>query len=640
METVRTFRVLRRRWKLIILLALVGLLLGSLAAVRTADDDGVDAVVEPVYYDVRHTLIVSDETDFGVNLEQAAFFTTIGAIPDNVAVELGGDADELAARVQTITDPSLRTLVISAVAETPDEATTLTNAFAETLLEFLRQEGLENYNAQLADAENAVTELSDAVGSLDDRIEALEERIRSVDDQIAGVDSDGDGEPEPPDDADPLIEQRDDLTAELGLLEIERNSTLAGLQVAVEARDALLEQGPPPAPLTSLDITDPDRVSQREFNQRIAAGREGQANYRAGVASIPAGGGGSSLSSSVLDNPIALIIGGLVGGLFIGLIGAIVWSRLDHRILDKEEAEQYFGLPVIAEIPKLRNREKKNPVVMSRDEPMSHIAEAYRSLRSSLIYARDFGDATGDAGATEASTSGTVVMVTSPGASEGKTSTVANLANVLAEEEYTVLAVNCDFRRPRLAFFLDGDHEPRRLSKTSIDGVRMINHVTAEGSEAHPTDVIRSQKRVIGQAKERFDVVLLDTAPLLATNDANEILPSADLVVIVAQVGRTTKEGAEATRELLERRRAPVAGVVLIGSDSANRSPGYYYYYSDRKGSRFRSRFWRTKTRSRRDARYYDQRRRDSAAARDQGVAEGRIHHDVADEDVEVQVGR
>ena len=319
----------------------------------------------------------------------------------------------------------------------------------------------------------------------------------------------------------------------------------------------------------SLDVTDPGRVSEREFDQRVAAGSEGQANYRAGETSIPRVVAVGSLSSSVIDNPSRLIVGGLVGGLFIGLVAAFVWARLDHRILDKDEAEQYFGLPVIAEIPKLRNREKRNPVVMSRDEPMSHIAEAYRSLRSSLIYAHDFGDAASDADAADASTEGTVVLVTSPGASEGKTSTVANLANVLAEEEYSVLAVNCDFRRPRLAYFLDGDPEPRRLSKTSIEGVRMINHVTAEGSEAHPTDVVRSQKRVIAQAKERFDVVLLDTAPLLATNDANEVLPCADLVLIVAQVGRTTKEGAEATRELLERRRAPVAGVVLIGSDSA-----------------------------------------------------------------------
>ncbi len=640
METVRIFRVLRRRWKFIFVVTLVGVLLGSLAAVRSANDDTDSAAVEQVFYDVRHTLIVSEETDFGLNLDQTAFFTTIGAIPDTVAAQLDGDADELAASVQTITDPGLRTLVISAVAETPDEATTVTNSFAAALVELLRSEGLEAYNSQLADADGAVTELSDGIASLDDQIDALEARIRTLDDQIAGVDGDGDGEPEEPENLDALSEQRGELAGEVDVLEAQRNSELASLQLAVEARDVLLEQGEPSPPLATLDITDPDRVSQREYNQRVAAGREGQANYRSGVSSIPEGGGGGSLSSSVLDNPIALAVGGLVGGLFIGLIAAIGWARLDHRILDKEEAEQYFGLPVIAEIPKLRSREKKNPVVMSRDEPMSHIAEAYRSLRSSLIYARDFGDATADAATDDGSDEGTVVLVTSPGASEGKTSTVANLANVLAEEEYSVLAVNCDFRRPRLAYFLDGDHEPRRLSKTSIEGVRMINHVTADGSEAHPTDVIRSQKRVIEQAKQRFDVVLLDTAPLLATNDANELLPSADLVVIVAQVGRTTKEGAEATRELLERRRAPVAGVVLIGSDGANRSPGYYYYYSDHKSSRLRSRFRRTKSRARRDAKYYEQRRRSRDLAPADGARAGEVDLDVTQEDVEVQVGR
>ena len=649
METVRLFRVLRRRWKLIFVITLVGTLLGALAAVR-ASDDGNAPVVEQVYYDVRHTLIVNDEGEFGVNLEQAAFFTTIGEIPDTVAAELGGDADELAATVQTITNPSLQTLVVSAVAETQDQATTVTNAFAEALIAFLSAEELDAYNSQLANAEEEVATLSASVQQLDDEIDRLEDRIAALDSQIEGEDTDGVvEEPENPDD---LIDQRDDLAAELDLLEVERNSVLARLQAAVETRDQLVQQGEPRAPLVTLDVSDPQQVSQREYEQRIAAGSEGTANYREGE-SVPSGGGGGGISSSVLDSPLALFLGGFFGGLFVGTILALILARLDHRILDKEDAEHYFGLPVIAEIPKLRRPHRRLPVIVSRDEPMSHIAEAYRVLLSSLIYARDFGDG-GPAATTgeddDAPQEGTVVLVTSPGASEGKTSTVANLSNVLAEQDYSVLAVNCDFRRPRLAYFLEGDHEPRRLSKTSIEGVRMINHVTAAGAEEHPTEAIRAQKGVIAEARNRFDVVLLDTAPVLATNDANEVIPSADLVLIVAQVGRTTKEGAEATRELLERRRAPVAGVVLVGSDVSASTPGYYYYYSDRKGSRLR--FIRARSRARRDAKYFERRRRDGGEKNkgDKKNKRGKkdidaksksaTSVDVVDHDAEVKVGR
>ena len=171
-----------------------------------------NAVVERVYYDVRHTLIVNDETDFGVNLEQAGFFVTIGAIPDTVAAELGGDADDLAASVQTITDPGLRTLVVSAVAETPEEATTVTNAFAAALVESLRHEELDKYATQLADAEAEVTKLSDAVALLDDDLDSTEGRIRSLDDQIAGVDSDGNGWSRRRTTSTALTLLRDDLT--------------------------------------------------------------------------------------------------------------------------------------------------------------------------------------------------------------------------------------------------------------------------------------------------------------------------------------------------------------------------------------------------------------------------------------------
>jgi Mrp family chromosome partitioning ATPase/capsular polysaccharide biosynthesis protein len=650
-ETVRLFRVLRRRWKLIFVITLVGTLLGALAAVRVSDDENAPVVVQ-VYYDVRHTLIVNDEGQFGVNLEQAAFFTTIGEIPDTVAAELGGDADELAATVQTITNPGLQTLVVSAVAETEDQATTVTNAFAGALIAYLSAEELDAYNSQLANAEEEAATLSTEVEQLDDEIDRLEDRIATLDRQIEGEDPDGDGAVEEPENPDDLIDQRNDLAAELDLLEFERNSVLARLQAAVETRDQLVQQGEPRAPLVTLDVSDPQRVSQREYEQRIEAGTEGTANYRAGE-SVPSGGGGGGISSSVLDNPLALLLGGVFGGLFVGTVLALILARLDHRILDKEDAEHYFGLPVIAEIPKLRRPHRRLPVIVSRDEPMSHIAEAYRALLSSLIYARDFGDGAQAATSGEhddAAHEGTVVLVTSPGASEGKTSTVANLSNVLAEQDYSVMALNCDFRRPRLAYFLEGDHEPRRLSKTSIDGVRMINHVTAAGSEEHPTEAIRAQKRVIAEARARFDVVLLDTAPVLATNDANEVIPSADLVLIVAQVGRTTKEGAEATRELLERRRAPVAGVVLMGSDVSASTPGYYYYYSDRKGSRLR--FIRARSRARRDARYFERRRRDGGEKnkRDKKSRRGKKKMDakskpdtgvdVVDHDAEVKVGR
>lgn len=615
METIRYFRQLRRRWKLILAVTLVGLAFGAVAANRVADRSTAD-VVEVVYYDVKHTLIVNEANPSGVNLPQAAFFATIGQVPQNVADRLGGDPTELAASIQTLTNSSLRTIVLSAVQDTPQNATDVTNAFAEELTLLLLADDIRIYDEAVSASAAAVTTAAadlDAadvsIASVRDDLDALESQIDALQNPVAELDDNGDPitvELEQSE-IDAIAEQLDELddernTTGVQLTDLERQRTAlqSRLQVAIVDEDETLAQGEPVPTMLTLDVSAPAEVAERERDRRLAAGREGTANYD-NLEDLPTGGR-RGISSSLLDSPKALLLAGLIGGFFGGLAMALAWARLDHRILDKDDAEEYFGLPVIAEIPKLRKEFRKKPIIVSHAEPMSHIAEAYRSLRSALMYVRDFGENNDDASDNDGPKSGTVILITSPGASEGKTSTVANLATVLSEEGYSVLTVNCDFRRPRLAFFMGGEHEPRRLSATDVNGVSLINHVTSDGAEAHPSDVLREQKRVITSARSRFDVILLDTAPMLATNDAAEVLPLCDLVLVVSQVGRTTKESAEATKEILERRQAPVAGVVLIGSDGVASAPGYYYYYNDRKGAKWR--FANLRSRRRRDEKH------------------------------------
>lgn len=619
METIRYFRQLRRRWKLILAVTLVGLALGAIAANRVANRDDVD-FVEVVYYDVKHTLIVNEANPSGVNLPQAAFFATIGRVPESVAARIDDDPTELAASVQTLTNSSLRTIIISAVQDTPKRATEVTNAFAEELILLLQDDDVRVYNEAVSARNVAVETAAADVDRMDDALESLRVEADALDTQLDALQNpvaelDDNGEPlsveleQSEIDAtaqqiESLTEDRNGIGVEVTDLERQRTALQSRLEIAIVDQDETLAQGEPVPTMLTLDVTAPSEVTERERSRRLAAGREGTANYSR-VEDLPTAGG-RGISSSLLDSPRALLLVGLLGGFFGGLALALAWARLDHRILDKDEAEEYFGLPVIAEIPKLRKEFRKKPIIVSHAEPMSHLAEAYRSLRSALMYVRDFGDNNASTSANDGTTSGTVILITSPGASEGKTSTVANLATVLAEEGYSVLTVNCDFRRPRLAFFMGGEHEPRRLSATDVEGVSLINHVTVDGAEAHPSDVLREQKRVITSARSRFDVILLDTAPLLATNDAAEVLPLCDLVLVVSQVGRTTKESAEATKQILERRQAPVAGVVLVGSNGVASTPGYYYYYNDRKSARWR--FANLRSRRRNDEKHLQNR--------------------------------
>jgi Mrp family chromosome partitioning ATPase len=97
--------------------------------------------------------------------------------------------------------------------------------------------------------------------------------------------------------------------------------------------------------------------------------------------------------------------------------------------------------------------------------------------------------------------------------------------------------------------------------------------------------VVGAQRKVIEVARRHFDVILLDTAPLLTTNDAVEVLSEADLVVVTCRYGRTKREQAELASELLERLSAPVVGVVFVESPDAPQAQ-YYYYYLDPSGGR------------------------------------------------------
>jgi Mrp family chromosome partitioning ATPase len=185
-----------------------------------------------------------------------------------------------------------------------------------------------------------------------------------------------------------------------------------------------------------------------------------------------------------------------------------------------------------------------------------------------------------------------VIMVTSASPREGKTNTSANLAAVFAEAGASVLIVNCDFRRPTIHRLMNVDDVPRTVQSTSVPGVKIVTNVLADPN-ANPSQVVAAQRQVIAAARNRFDVIILDTAPILTANDAIEVVGSSDLVLLIARSEVTTTDKAERTMDILTRLEAPVGGIVLVGSTEG--TSDYYYYYqrnrvqSSRKRSARRS---------------------------------------------------
>jgi receptor protein-tyrosine kinase len=343
-------------------------------------------------------------------------------------------------------------------------------------------------------------------------------------------------------------------------------------------------------------------------------------------------GSGGSSNGGRIGPRIRALIGGILGLLFaIGLVLAI--DRFDTKLRNKDEVEEAARLPVIAEIPPLTKAQRKQTLVTTRESPRSPVAEGYRGLRTALLYlggGESPPDSNGNGAAGNGGNGGSpgngdnggpagplrpwlqrnedealVLLITSPGPDEGKTTTVANLSAAFAEADMSVLVLNCDYRRPRLHYYMEegGIITPAQVAesttfggssaravKTVIPGVHMVTGIGEGDEELNPAQIAASLRRMVEVSRRHFDVVLLDTAPLLTTNDAAELLPDADLVLLVARYGRTKRDQIALASELLERLGAPVPGVVLIGSADAAKSHYYYYYHYSQDSGRTRKR--------------------------------------------------
>jgi capsular exopolysaccharide synthesis family protein len=260
-------------------------------------------------------------------------------------------------------------------------------------------------------------------------------------------------------------------------------------------------------------------------------------------------------------------------------------ERLDTRIHDVAGATGSFGLPVIAEVPNLE--QGRRPSVVSVVDPLSAAAEAYRSVRASLLLTPTTLLGTGAARPAPATPE--VVLVTSAAPGDGKTTTVANLAATMAESGRSVLILGCDFRRPEIHRYFDVAAAPGIADVLTGSATRRLEEIarptTTPGVWVAPSgeglrnlgDLAAGGRELVAEARQLADVVIIDTAPILATNDAAELIPSCDSVVLVARIGKTTVDGAHRTRDLLERLGAPVAGVVAIGVPPADNTYAKYY---------------------------------------------------------------
>lgn len=253
------------------------------------------------------------------------------------------------------------------------------------------------------------------------------------------------------------------------------------------------------------------------------------------VASLPAAPAGPG-------KKILLPLGAIVG-LLLGLGGVVVRERFDTRVRDRADLERSLNAPVLAEVPRIR-RGLVNPAFAFCQAPTSPAAEAYRYLRAHLSLL--IADIPGD---------GAVILVTGARPREGRTSVAANLAAALAHAGDTVLLVDADLRNPALATLFDtGDRAGLadllvgRASleevavPTDVAGLRLVTAGTVPVG-ADSLDPTRLTRLMAGM-RTSADVIVIDSAPVLAVSDAVTLARISDLVLLVADVRRTGRQQA------------------------------------------------------------------------------------------------
>jgi capsular exopolysaccharide synthesis family protein len=274
---------------------------------------------------------------------------------------------------------------------------------------------------------------------------------------------------------------------------------------------------------------------------------------------------------------------GLILGLLVGIGLAFVFDYLDDTVYLKEEVERLTaGSRVLALVPTVGSwKNKHEALVVTATEPNSIVGEAYRALRTSLQFAALDGQVK-------------VILVTSAGEDEGKSATVANLGVVLASAGERVALVSCDLRRPRLGQFFGLDEQVgittvllgQRSLEEALQQVPGIDGLSFLATGERPSDAtgLLTQPELAGvfdQLGKMFDLVIVDSPPLLPVTDAVILAQVVDATLLVVAAGQTQAKDLRRAIDGLSLVHATTIGVVL---NEVTQSTGYGYGYGKHYG--------------------------------------------------------
>jgi capsular exopolysaccharide synthesis family protein len=276
---------------------------------------------------------------------------------------------------------------------------------------------------------------------------------------------------------------------------------------------------------------------------------------------------------------------GLFAGLVLGMLLMLGIEALDNTIKTPEAAEALVGAPLLGMLPILvhaRQRTAENAT--ERDltvfkDPTSAAAEACRSIRTNLMFLSAEKDVH-------------VLVVTSPGPQDGKTTAAISLAITMAQGGARVLLVDTDMRKPRIhrSFGLKSD---RGLSTVMMGDAKLADVVfhsevpnldvlPCGPTPPNPAELIHTDRfrEILEQCKRDYSRVVLDSPPAGFVTDPAILGNLADGVVLVVRAGHTTREAVSFARRQINDARARILGVIINRTDRRAGGYGYYSYYA------------------------------------------------------------
>jgi capsular exopolysaccharide synthesis family protein len=267
---------------------------------------------------------------------------------------------------------------------------------------------------------------------------------------------------------------------------------------------------------------------------------------------------------------------GFIGGFIVGLVILVLMDRADDRVSSSTEMLDHFSEPILGQIPNVADSRKETglPLLQPEDERYTY-AEAFRSLRSSLIFMPNQSELR-------------TILVTSAIPNEGKSTIASNLAVTMAASGARVLLVDADLRRGDLAqlFDTDGRFGLSSILRGEVPWKEAVQTTKYPTLSLIPRGPVTNQSgelllkpelvSLLDEFKEQYDLVIFNTAPILAADDTPTLAPNFDGALMVVRASFTSARLSKNALNMLYQRQVNVLGLILNCIDSE--MPDYYYY--------------------------------------------------------------